>query len=136
MDKNAERKLTKKLRPKVLERDENKCCICGRQGDMEVHHIQAIYLGGKTVMENLITLCSDCHKFAPDTKQEFDNYISSPEIFKMMTLWNSCKDKLTKVVVKVEIDNIREYYLHGLIDKESMESIVGYIGEKHKAWVS
>ena len=131
MDDLNERQLGSKMRFLVLRRDENKCRICGKQDGLEVHHIQALYLGGKTQMKNLITLCNGCHKYAPDTKGEFDSYISSPEIFKMMSLWNSCKDTLTKVAVEVEISNVQEYYLHGLIGKEVMETLVDHIRKKH-----
>lgn len=55
------------VRAYVLMRDHYKCTLCGRSGDLEVHHIEhlkpsninnaAITLNEK----NLTTLCRDCH---------------------------------------------------------------------------
>lgn len=60
-----------KLRMKVLQRDGYKCQICGRaQGEeqedgqpvkLEVDHIDPLKNYGKTVEENLWTLCSRCN---------------------------------------------------------------------------
>lgn len=57
--------LTPKKRYEILKRDNFKCQICGRtQADgvkLEVDHIIPISKGGKTVEENLRTLCHDCN---------------------------------------------------------------------------
>ena len=57
--------LTPKKRYEILKRDNFKCQICGRtQADgvkLEVDHIIPISKGGKTVDENLRTLCHDCN---------------------------------------------------------------------------
>ncbi|MEV5932497.1 HNH endonuclease [Streptomyces sp. NPDC052079] len=54
-----------KLRYKILERDDMTCQDCGRipgQGaTLQVHHILPVHQGGKNDMENLVTLCSECH---------------------------------------------------------------------------
>lgn len=65
-DKKQEReKLTAGLRYDILKRDNYKCQICGRtQADgikLHVDHIIPIAKGGKTVPENLQTLCQDCN---------------------------------------------------------------------------
>lgn len=69
---------TLKQRMRVLKRDRNRCRSCGRTPDsgdvhvhLEVHHIQPWEEGGLTIDENLITLCSTCHRgldphFDPD----------------------------------------------------------------------
>lgn len=58
-------KLSKKLRYEILERDNYKCVLCGRSADdgvvLHVDHIIPISKGGKTVAENLRTLCADCN---------------------------------------------------------------------------
>ena len=57
--------LTPKKRYEILKRDNFKCQICGRtQADgvkLEVDHIIPISKGGKTIDENLRTLCHDCN---------------------------------------------------------------------------
>ena len=59
------KKMTQSMRYDVLKRDNFRCTICGRgQEDgvkLHVDHIRPVSKGGKTVMENLRTLCSDCN---------------------------------------------------------------------------
>lgn len=73
-------KLTGALRFKVLERDGYKCRACGRNPrdhDVVLHidHIMPIAKGGKTELDNLQVLCSDC------------NIAKSDSISKQMGLW-------------------------------------------------
>ena len=49
---------------KVLERDSWRCQQCGTSKDLQVHHIQPRSQLGGDVKENLITLCSRCHRRA------------------------------------------------------------------------
>jgi 5-methylcytosine-specific restriction endonuclease McrA len=57
---NSERN---RLRKKVLKRDNNTCQLCGCQSDfLEVHHKIPVKDGGYTEMENLISLCYECHR--------------------------------------------------------------------------
>jgi len=37
------------------------CLLCDSKENLEVHHIQAQSIGGKSHVDNLITLCRDCH---------------------------------------------------------------------------
>ena len=46
----------------VLERDSNKCLLCGNQIDLRVVHIKPVSRGGNNDPENLQTLCASCHK--------------------------------------------------------------------------
>lgn len=55
-----------KLRAKVLARDGFMCRLCGNKENLEVHHMLALTFGGKSTMKNLITLCADCHYYAPE----------------------------------------------------------------------
>ena len=63
--KQEREKLTAGLRYDILKRDNYRCQICGRtQADgikLHVDHIIPIAKGGKTVPENLQTLCQDCN---------------------------------------------------------------------------
>jgi 5-methylcytosine-specific restriction endonuclease McrA len=52
------------IRRKVLARDRH-CCRapgCGHTKFLEVHHIRSRADGGGNDLENLITLCSACHR--------------------------------------------------------------------------
>lgn len=61
------RYINQKLRYKVLHRDRFRCVICGRSPakdlsiELHVDHILPWSKGGKTMEENLRTLCSDCN---------------------------------------------------------------------------
>jgi predicted HNH restriction endonuclease len=68
------------LRKKCFERDNFICKKCKFEDKtahkLEAHHIVPLVLGGKDELENLITLCFDCHHFAPNKKEEFEAYLS------------------------------------------------------------
>lgn len=56
----------KNLRFKVLERDKYTCQCCGIDfGPLYVHHLTYERLGNE-LLEDLITLCEDCHKLQHD----------------------------------------------------------------------
>ncbi len=61
------RDINLRLRFKVLQRDNFKCCACGRspattQGlELQVDHIKPWSKGGETYIDNLRTLCRDCN---------------------------------------------------------------------------
>lgn len=75
------RSLTQSTRNQVLARDNFTCQKCklndntGKQ--LEVHHIHLLAFGGIDEKDNLITLCSVCHKYAPNNKEEFEGYMAS-----------------------------------------------------------
>jgi 5-methylcytosine-specific restriction endonuclease McrA len=49
------------VRAAVLERDGHACVRCGSAECLEVHHKVPARAGGSTSLENLVTLCFDCH---------------------------------------------------------------------------
>jgi 5-methylcytosine-specific restriction endonuclease McrA len=57
----------KALRRAVMERDEHRCRMCGRDADYSIdirlllHHVRPWAIGGLTELPNLITLCQACH---------------------------------------------------------------------------
>ncbi|MBA3788917.1 HNH endonuclease [Patescibacteria group bacterium] len=69
--KNADVYINFKLRQKILERDQYICQLCGHRANekyadgesvkLEVDHILPLKQGGKTVEENLWTLCTRCN---------------------------------------------------------------------------
>jgi len=58
---------SKKLRMKVIERDNHRCRVCGQNPSMDtnivlhVHHVRPWSERGATVENNLVTLCHTCH---------------------------------------------------------------------------
>jgi len=60
------------LRRQALERDRYTCQKCGRRYPdvkVEVHHIMPRKFGGRDSLDNLITLCRDCHRKDKHTKR-------------------------------------------------------------------
>lgn len=63
-----------KLRFCVFQRDNFKCCICGRSPaispglELHVDHIKPWAKGGETTLDNLQTLCIDCNLGKSDTE--------------------------------------------------------------------
>lgn len=45
----------------VRDRDGNCCRKCGRKGILHVHHIKPVKDGGLHFLDNLISLCINCH---------------------------------------------------------------------------
>lgn len=68
------RLMTDKLRRQIMQRDHFRCVLCGRDAQtsrLEVDHIRPVSKGGKTVPENLRTLCFSCNRgkgasYSPD----------------------------------------------------------------------
>ena len=52
----------RQLHLQVLQRDGWRCQVCGRMNGLEVHHIRFRSQNGDDSEENLITLCSECHR--------------------------------------------------------------------------
>jgi 5-methylcytosine-specific restriction endonuclease McrA len=51
----------KKLCLEVMARDKWKCRCCGRRNNLHCHHVRFRSHGGDDIMENLLTLCDECH---------------------------------------------------------------------------
>ncbi len=67
------------IRKKILERDNFTCQKCGFNeipSDLEIHHIKPKIFEGEDISDNLVILCSICHRYAPDSKDSFLNYLS------------------------------------------------------------
>jgi 5-methylcytosine-specific restriction endonuclease McrA len=62
----------KQVRLQVLARDRWQCQLCGKSTNLEVHHQHSRAQGGKDQLENLISLCSDCHQQLHANPENFD----------------------------------------------------------------
>lgn len=65
-DPKNRKPLDPKLRAAVLERDDMTCQCCGIGGEqhlhvMDIHHVIQVSQGGMDSLENLITVCINCH---------------------------------------------------------------------------
>lgn len=70
------RDINLRLRFKVMQRDNFKCCICGKSPatspnvTLHIDHIKPWSKGGETTIDNLQTLCSDCNLGKSDLYDE------------------------------------------------------------------
>ena len=56
-----------KKRQAVYRRDGWRCALCDSQKYIQIHHVVKRSEGGGDEMQNLITLCSDCHALVHGT---------------------------------------------------------------------
>ena len=63
-DKRNQAAVPDRLRREVLERDRFRCRAAGCRGTsfLAVHHLVPRERGGANTLDNLITLCSGCHR--------------------------------------------------------------------------
>lgn len=50
-----------RVRVKVLQRDGNRCIMCGSPYNLQMCHLVPRSLGGLGIEENLVTMCWECH---------------------------------------------------------------------------
>jgi hypothetical protein len=118
-----------KLRAKVLERDGYMCRICGSDQELEVHHMLALTFGGKSTMKNLITLCADCHFYAPeDGIESNERYLRNRNRVAYEHLVNFPESYAMMVVAYMEFIKERagSYVNLGFINEEQKEKIIEY----------
>lgn len=84
--------MSNRIEDKAKARDENTCQKCGRtrqKSQMHAHHIHPKWAGGKDESDNLVTLCPQCHRFAPEAttrelaEERIEAYLSTgvrPEV--------------------------------------------------------
>lgn len=72
-DKYLQSELWKKVRAAALWHAGGKCQLCGQpHAQLEVHHNSYNRLGGQERPEDLVVLCSDCHRRHHKVKEEKD----------------------------------------------------------------
>lgn len=110
----------------VLNRDNYTCQICGEKDTrLEVHHIQFRSKGGSNRMDNLVTLCRDCHKQIHSGGLVFDKKIKS---FKHASHMNIMRSRLVEEL-RLEFGNVFETF--GYLTKYNREKL--NISKSHSA---
>lgn len=80
----------------VLNRDTYSCQICGAKDTrLEVHHIRFRSQGGSDSMDNLVTLCKDCHGNVHSGELTFDKKVQS---FKHASHMNIMRKRLVELL--------------------------------------
>lgn len=102
----------------VLNRDDYKCQICGSKDiQLEVHHIIYRSNGGSDRMDNLVTLCHDCHSKIHSGELEFNKPVKS---FKHTGHMNIMRKNLVQSL-KNEFGNVFETF--GYLTKFNREKL-------------
>ena len=102
----------------VLSRDNYTCQICGeKDSKLEVHHIQFRSKGGSNMMDNLVTLCRDCHKQIHSGELVFDKKIKS---FKHASHMNIMRSRLVEEL-RLDFGNVFETF--GYLTKYNREQL-------------
>ena len=60
-DGTGPRQVTWVIKVTAFERDNWRCVLCGSEGPLELDHARALMNGGDNSLDNLHTLCHDCH---------------------------------------------------------------------------
>lgn len=102
----------------VLNRDNYTCQICGEKDTiLEVHHIHFRSKGGSNRMDNLVTLCSNCHGKIHNGELEFNKHVKS---FKHPSHLNIMRKRLVEVL-RSFFDNVFETF--GYLTKYNREKL-------------
>ncbi len=126
-----------KIKSEVFSRDKFKCQKCGFYAlldDLEVHHIKMKVKGGEDSINNLVTLCSICHYYAPDDEKEFEVYISEKIDGDLLETFRKSQKSISKrtkkgMVLKFNKGNIvtRAAFGYKLENKKIIPSENSYI---------
>lgn len=88
------------VRKKVLERDDFTCQKCGFQDmsseELELHHINPRVFDGSNSPKSLVTLCSICHNYAPDSEGEFKIYMNEKIEGKILDTFRKSQHSIAK----------------------------------------
>mgnify|MGYP001588467378 FL=1 len=89
-----------RLVKEVLERDSFACQKCEFKDlsgkELEIHHINPKVFNGLNESANLSTLCTICHKHAPDSEKEFKEYLSEKIDSKLLETFRKSDYSISK----------------------------------------
>ena len=112
------------IKQAVLHRDDYTCQKCGEKSrKLEVHHIIFKSNGGTNNMDNLVTLCSECHRNIHIDDLKFNKKVN---VFKHTSHMNIMRRRVIETLHD-EYDNVSETY--GYITKYNREKLG--IGKSH-----
>ena len=115
---NGEKKGYYNVKQAVLSRDKYTCQICKeKQKKLEVHHILPKSQGGSNRMDNLVTLCNECHHKVHNGELEFNRKIPK---FNHASHMNIMRKRLIELL-KEEFENVYETF--GYLTKYAREKL-------------
>ena len=112
--------IPKDVQEKVLKRDNYECQVCKRRKNIQIHHIIKQKNGGSNDMNNLVTLCSSCHRHIeigdiPHAVELcFENVrkqylVEDTKKANTKTTVLELKNDLVNIFKKIEIENTGDY---------------------------
>lgn len=113
-----ENNLSQELKKKVFERDSFSCKKCGfsnkDSSELEIHHITPKVFGGEDTLQNLVTLCNICHKYAPNYEKEFLIYLKEKINGELLNTFRKSNNSISK---KTKQGMINEFNDGNLVTK-------------------
>lgn len=106
-------KLDENIRRAVIFRDKCKCMECGKSNcRLEVHHIKPKRLNGGNTLNNLITLCQNCHQKTKGKEELFmGKYFSMLNSFNNKPLNYAQHSMIGKKWLREQLSNFGPLYL-------------------------
>ena len=127
--------LPHKLKYNALVRDRYCCRFCGRNFDLEGHHVLPVMYYGKDIIENIVTLCYTCHKLAPDNPHETIEILKlglDPRTYNALI---TAKCAFEKLIIDKKI-LIKFYKIEEFCDRKTiLEEFEKYFREYHKKFI-
>lgn len=118
----------KRTRKQILIRDGYACLKCGKRKDLQVNHIDARFDGGDDNLDNLATLCQDCHRewhLLVESHVAWHVWLKLPPVAALVILFSQpdgWSDQITakefRETVIQAAGTLRELYSQELIDTE------------------
>lgn len=94
------------LRKNAFNRDSHQCRNCGKESNLEAHHIVPIEAGGTNDLSNIATLCRDCHLKAHgnlrhnyNSPEQSDKLRPGPSISLIQDLFSTISHPLERAIV-------------------------------------
>jgi len=115
---------TEELREKVKDRDGWQCVICEGETHLHVHHKIPRDKGGVNHNDNLVTLCSSCHKVieTADTQQAFNKCMANYQKNKHQSLKPN-HQSVDKSILRDEVERTLDQILLKLNDKDEHKMV-------------
>lgn len=109
----------KALRGEALKRDGDKCTRCGSKRILQVHHMIYRTRFEDSLLEDLITLCKECHQAEHGKKPKVKRIKRAKKVrkskpFVVITNWETlCRARSNKQITRAEFLKQKEVYRPG-----------------------
>lgn len=122
---------TSTIRDIVKERDNYECRVCNSRKSLEVHHIVKTIHGGNSNLENLITLCTSCHRAIDTLDIDYAITKCTNNANKNMGIYNPENILSKKDIFNTSLSQL--HYLHRKIsnanDETDIQEVLFFLGD-------